>query len=154
VTALVLGVDPGRKGALALIDPDGTLIDVVDMPDATGAALGTHLADFIDAHQPHTIAAAWVEKVGSRPGQGHVNVFTFGAGYGVILGVLGARRIRTELLPANRWKKAMGVTADKRSSRDVAARRWPTEAHRFARVRDDGRAEAALLAEYGRRCGA
>ena len=64
-----------------------------------------------------------------------------------------AELIRTELVPANRWKKAMGVTADKRSSRDVAARRWPTEAHRFARVRDDGRAEAALLAEYGRRCG-
>lgn len=37
MTALILGVDPGRKGALALIDPDGTLIDVVDMPDATGA---------------------------------------------------------------------------------------------------------------------
>ena len=37
--------------------------------------------------------------------------------------------------------------------RQRACERWPTEAHRFARVRDDGRAEAALLAEYGRRCG-
>ena len=42
----------------------------------------------------------------------------------------------------------------KRSSRDLAAARWPEHAARFARVRDDGRAEAALLAEYGRRCGA
>ena len=26
MTALVLGVDPGRKGALALIDPDGARV--------------------------------------------------------------------------------------------------------------------------------
>ena len=28
----------GKKGALALVAPDGTLVDVIDMPDATGAA--------------------------------------------------------------------------------------------------------------------
>ena len=35
----------------------------------------------------------------------------------------------------------------------MSCERWPTEAHRFARVKDDGRAEAALIAEWGRRCG-
>ena len=38
MTALTLGVDAGKKGALALVAPDGTLVDVIDMPDATGAA--------------------------------------------------------------------------------------------------------------------
>ena len=30
---------------------------------------------------------------------------------------------------------------------------WPTEARRFARRMDDGRAEAALLADHGRKAG-
>lgn len=37
MTALTLGVDPGKKGALALVAPDSHL-NVIDMPDATGAA--------------------------------------------------------------------------------------------------------------------
>ena len=37
MTAFILGVDPGKKGALALVAPDGILVDVTDMPDATGA---------------------------------------------------------------------------------------------------------------------
>lgn len=153
MSALILGVDPGRKGALALVAPDGALIDVVDMPDATGSALGAHLADFLDDHAPHTIGCAWVEKVHAMPGQGVTSMFNFGANYGGICTLLGGLRIRVEVVSPNRWKKAMGVTADKRSSRDLAAARWPEHAARFARVRDDGRAEAALLAEYGRRCG-
>lgn len=40
MTSLTLGVDPGSKGALALVASDGVLVDVLDMPDATGAALG------------------------------------------------------------------------------------------------------------------
>lgn len=153
MTALILGIDPGKKGALALVAPDGVLVDVVDMPDATGSALGAHLRDFLDDHQPHQVAVAWVEKVGSMPGQGHMNVFTFGAGYGAILGALGMAGIPVELRTPNVWKKAMRCSADKGSSRQRATELWPGEARRFARVRDDGRAEACLIAEYGRRCG-
>jgi len=151
VTALILGVDPGRKGALALIDPDGTLIDVVDMPDATGAALGTHIAHWLADHSPHHVQTAWVEKVGSMPGQGHMNVFTFGAGYGAILGALGALEVPVELRTPNVWKKAMRCTADKGSSRQRATELWPDRARYFSLVKHDGRAEAALIAEYGRR---
>lgn len=154
MTALILGCDPGKKGALALVAPDGVLVDIADMPDATGSALGAHLADFLDDHAPHTIGCAWVEKVHAMPGNGSVSMFNFGANYGGICTLLGGLRIRVEVVSPNRWKKAMGVTADKRSSRDLAAARWPEHAARFARVRDDGRAEAALIAEYGRRCGA
>lgn len=153
MSALILGVDPGRSGALALVALDGVLLDVIDMPEATGAALGTHVRHWIDDHSPHTIGAAWVEKAGSRPGQGHVNVFTFGVGYGAILGCIGALEVPTTIVHPGVWKRAMRVTADKASSRQRAAELWPADARRFARVRDDGRAEAALIAEHGRRSG-
>jgi len=154
VSSLILGADPGKRGALALVDLDGHLIDVIDMPDATGSALGAHIRDFIEDHGPHHVQAAWVEKVGSMPGQGHMNVFTFGAGYGALLGALGALRIPVELRTPNVWKKAMRCSADKGSSRQAATQLWPDHARSFARVKDDGRAEACLIAEYGRRQGA
>jgi len=58
VTALVLGVDPGKAGALALVTTIGVLHDVIDMPDATGAALGAH-AEAEDT--AHTIAELLAE---------------------------------------------------------------------------------------------
>jgi crossover junction endodeoxyribonuclease RuvC len=41
------------------------------------------------------------------------------------------------------------VTADKSTSRQRACELWPSESHRFARVKDDGRAESCLVARYG-----
>ena len=153
MTPLTLGVDPGSKGALALVAADGVLVDVLDMPDATGAALGAILRHWIDDHSPNPIVAAVVEQVASRPGQGVASTFKFGANYGGLCTLLGGLLIPTRTVTPTVWKKAMRVTADKSSSRQRACERWPTEAHRFARVKDDGRAEAALIAEWGRRCG-
>ena len=153
MTALILGIDPGRDGALALVDEGGRLLDVHDMPDATGAALGAQVRVLLADHAPHTVAVAWVEQVASRPGQGVASMFKFGAGWGAILGALGALGVPVELRTPQQWKKAMRVTADKASSRQRATELWPSDAGWFTRVKDDGRAEAALLAEYGRRCG-
>jgi len=89
---------------------------------------------------------AVVEQVASRPGQGVASTFKFGTSYGVVLGVLGALEIPvTHVTPAT-WKRAVGVTADKGSSRRKAIDLWPDKAQMFARVKDDGRAESALIA--------
>ena len=48
------------------------------------------------------------------------------------------------------WKRAVDLTlASKDASRAEAIRRWPGNADIFARVKDDGRAEAALIATAG-----
>lgn len=153
MTALILGCDPGKAGALALVTTSGELHDVIDMPDATGAALGAHLRGFLEDHQPLTITAAWVEQVHAMPKQGVTSVWTFAANYGAILAALGALGVRVELVTPNVWKKAMRCTADKNLARQRACERWPESAGLFKRVKDDGRAEAALVAEYGRRSG-
>jgi crossover junction endodeoxyribonuclease RuvC len=161
---LTLGVDPGKTGALALLDPDGHLVDVIDMPAATGAALGALLRHELEAHAPHRIAVAYVEQVGSRPGQGHMNVWTFAEGYGAILGALGALGVPVHLVTTPTWRRTNRITipastpkaqkskVGKTLSRQRAVELWPTEAGRFARVKDDGRAEAALIARHGLFC--
>jgi hypothetical protein len=140
----VLGVDPGKTGALALLDAD-VLWWVEDMPDCTGAALGAALKVLLEGE---SVSVAVVELVASRPGQGVASTFKFGAGYGALLGALGALGVRVEHVTPATWKRAMKVSKDKDSSRQRARELWPGEASRFARVKDDGRAEACLIAEW------
>lgn len=151
MTALICGVDPGKTGAIAFLDAaDPTvLVDVVDMPPATGAALGALIRELVADFAPHEITAAWVEQVHAMPRQGLSSTWRFAEGYGAILGALGALAVPVHHVTPAKWKKAQRVTTDKGSSRQRAIELWSTDAARFARVKDDGRAEAALIARHG-----
>lgn len=150
---MILGIDPGLGGALAFIADDGVIL-VHDMPTIQAGKRRTidriELARLIDAAGP--IEAAYVEKVGTRPGEGAVGAFSFGRGVGIIIGILTAHFIPVhEVTPAS-WKAKVGIKAGagKDASRALAKEFWQRDAGLFARVKDDGRAEAALIAFYGR----
>lgn len=147
----ILGVDPGLGGALALIGPVG--LRVLDMPTLQPGKRRIideiELARLIDAAGP--IDRAYLELVASRPGEGSVQSFSFGRGYGVIRGILRANFIPiVDVTPAT-WKRAVGIPAGsgKDASRAKAKDIFQREAGLFVRVKDDGRAEAALIAHYG-----
>jgi crossover junction endodeoxyribonuclease RuvC len=57
------------------------------------------------------------------------------------------------MIPSPVWKREVGIAPGKIGAKDAARsqaiRRWPAQASLFARVRDDGRAEAALIAVAG-----
>lgn len=146
----ILGIDPGRTGALAWFasEPDHDRLDIIDMPDLTGAALGARLGDLILADRP---TVAWVERVNYMPGQR--GVWTFAEGYGVILGTLGALGVPVRHVTPAVWKKAARLGKDKTAARQLACELWPDQSDLFARVKDDGRAEAALIALHGWRGG-
>ena len=145
---LILGVDPGKTGALAVWSPALGLVDVHDMPEATGAALGALVRELIADYEPESFRLAVVEDVHSMPKQGVRSVWTFALGHGSVLGALGALHVPVQLVTPAVWKKAMGLSKDKNASRQRAIEVWPAEAARFARVKDDGRAEAALLTQW------
>jgi crossover junction endodeoxyribonuclease RuvC len=139
-----VGIDPGAKGAFAILD-NGT-VDVLplDMEEFTAAMRR------LDPKQTRVV----LEHVSAMPGQGVVSMFTFGTGWGRIMGVLEALRIPYELVKPQKWKKAFSVTGDKNSSIAVAKRLYPgIDLRRTERSRkdDDGLAEALLMAEYARR---
>ena len=48
-------------------------------------------------------------------------------------------------------RRSLGLPSDKELSRRRAIETWPGSAGMFARKKDDGRAEAALLALWGQR---
>jgi crossover junction endodeoxyribonuclease RuvC len=140
-----IGIDPGLTGAVAIVDRRGDLIDVYDMPVVAGQVNAVELAQSFDTFPADEQIVA-IERVASRPGQGVAGVFRFGVSYGIVVGVVGALGHRTLHPTPSKWKADMGLNADKERSRKAAIDRWPKRAEFFARKKDDGRAEAALLA--------
>ncbi len=92
---------------------------------------------------------AVVERVSAMPGNGAVSMFNFGRSYGDVRGVIGALDIPLHFVTPQKWKKHFGLTSDKDQSRLRAIRMFPAVADQFKRKKDDGRAEAALIALYG-----
>lgn len=145
---LTLGIDPGRTGGFALLDPAGELLIVDDMPTVEPQALGIALRSFLADIGPDVPSVAYVEVQSVRPRQAGGNALM--TGYGAILGALGMAAIPTVLVTAGSWKRSQRLIGkDKTASRSLAMSLWPDFADRFIRVKDDGRAEACLIARHG-----
>jgi crossover junction endodeoxyribonuclease RuvC len=151
----IIGIDPGATGAVAILDHEGDLIEVWDIPTVALGAKGTkkrispemlasELRNWQDA------AVCYLEQVAARPGQGVSSMFAFGESLGIIRGILAGMSIPVVLVTPAKWKRDMILpTSSKEYSRQRAAQNWPKHAGEFARVKDDGRAEAALLGLWG-----
>lgn len=150
MTRLTLGVDPGLTGALALLDGDGALELLADLPVIRDRSLawidgGELQTLLLDAIRGRPCRAA-VERVAGRPGQGVSSAFTFGLGLGSVLGVLQALHIGIEFVTPGQWKGALGLGSDKHRSIDRARLLYPAAELHLAK--HDGRAEALLIAHW------
>lgn len=147
---LFLGVDPGLGGAVALVDGNGRMVMVEDMPVmARGAGRVKHEVDaagLLHLLRPQAVDIAFctVERVGARPGQGTASMFSLGHSAGVIDGILAALQVAHETMSAAKWKRLADLPAEKGLVLAAARRRWPGAP--LTRVKDDGRAEALFLA--------
>lgn len=148
---ITVGIDPGQKGGIALIK-DGALIYAEPLPVINKQLAAPLLAAWFRDIEPDRPNRIIIEKVGAMPGQGVTSMFNFGYGAGIIEGVVGTLGYATQFVAPNIWKKALSLTGkDKHASRQLAARLFPDQAGLFARVKDDGPAEAALIAYWGQR---
>jgi crossover junction endodeoxyribonuclease RuvC len=92
-----------------------------------------------------------IEDVHSMPGNSGKSMFSFGYAAGAVQMAVAACSAPMHLIGPAEWKRMFGVTADKDSSRRRASQLLPPFSHLWERVKDDGRAEAALLAVLGSR---
>jgi crossover junction endodeoxyribonuclease RuvC len=143
---IYIGIDPGKKGGVAVIDGDG--VEVYAWDDQT-------FVNVMATTMNKGKCVAAVEKVGAMPGQGVTSMFSFGQSFGFILGVLTAFGIGYQLVPPTLWKREFGLLhTEKQASVDVAKRLFPgvsllpTER---CRKESDGMADALCLCEYARR---
>jgi hypothetical protein len=77
------------------------------------------------------------------------NAVTIAKAYGELKACLFFAGIPTFEVDPSTWKKSMHLTSDKNASRALASQYFPDCSDQWQRVKDDGRAEAALIAYYG-----
>ena len=87
-----------------------------------------------------------IEDVWSSPQMGVTSAFSFGRSKGLVEGIATMSDCRIEYVSPVQWKRGMKLGKDKGKARDMAMKRWPVRRDLFKRVKDDGRAEAALIA--------
>ncbi len=149
------GIDPGKTGAIALIYPDGE-VEFTDMDKAMD-----DLTKLLDSSRFEYVT---IEEQSSRPSQSSSATFTHAQDYGYVLGVLAALLIPHELVRPQRWMRHFGITAAVGAT-EAEKRRHAKKLH-MAKAKAlfpkaelygprggalDGRADALLIAEFGRR---
>lgn len=159
MSRVIIGIDPGITGAIAVLDDEG--LSVADMPAVATKAgrqqVSPHLLrELLEPLIPFNLGGgllAVVEEVHAMPKQGVSSMFSFGQSYGTILGVLGGLYIPYKLVTPNAWMKNAGVKGKRGEGpvkKDLALTRvleyFPDKADFFSLKKHHGRADAALIA--------
>jgi hypothetical protein len=146
-TRCIAAFDPGSvSGASAFFfAPCLDKVTAEDLPVANGQVDGATLAARLKQMRPDV---AVIERVATMPRQGVSSTFRFGTAFGIIQGVVSALEIPVHFVAPGKWKRHFGLTAEKELSRARALQLWLSRSDLFARKKDHGRGEAALLARY------
>lgn len=153
-----IGIDPGLSGAIAVLTDD--TLQIHDMPtmtvDRNGKAKrqvsANELAELLNLYASKD-CHVYVERVSAMAGQGVTSVFSFGRSFGMIEGILAALKMPVTFVAPATWTRAIGRSPGKDASRARAMELFPNYEYFFKRVKDDGRADAALIARWGRKHG-
>ena len=154
---IYIGIDPGKDGAIAVIDSDGKIFDVYDMPTIKNGSkrsllvgeLKRILAALVTEFGAQNIVCG-IEKVNAFPGNGSVSSFSFGKNAGVLEGLVCGLSIRYELIHSKTWQKIwlkdVEGTDTKARSILAASRMFPDLV--LKRKKDHNRADAVLIAAH------
>lgn len=154
----ILGIDPGLSGALATFNTADRSVEVFDMPtfrtQVNGKNSGTTdcaaLARLVWKLSRVTgVDCAFLEHIHTMPTDSHVTAGRMMENFGALRGILAAYEVPVVLARPALWKRVMSLSSDKELSRRRASELLPHAAHLWARKKDDGRAEAVMLALYG-----
>lgn len=156
----IIGIDCGKDGAICSLQ-DGVVqfFDVPTMAAGTGnkrdydlSGIGELLTS-LTAECPGNECHVFIEKQQAMPKQGVVSCFQIGMGYGIWLGCMAILTVPFTLVHPTTWKKRMlsDMPVSKEASVHRALQLFPHVRDELKRKKDHNRAEALLIAEYGRR---
>jgi len=149
-----VGVDPGKSGAIVVLDSTGVVLSGVDMPQ-NDADLSVLWDDILGSDtRVHVV----VEKVWSNPVWGKRHCFEFGRQKGRVEQAITSAKGTYKRIPPTTWQRyfEMVKTPAERNGGSKGQREWKKRLQRKAIEFFDGRvtlsrADAYLLAEYCRR---
>ena len=156
-----IGIDPGKKGAIAHISDHEVcvypmMLTVYDR--LNGKGILNLLTNIVRSFEE---SFCLIEKSQAVRGQGIVSAFNYGVSYGIILACVQSSNIPFQEISSMRWKKEFNLLKkEKEDSVNTAIQLFPNITDRLRRpnkkdpskfVIEDGSAEALLISEYARR---
>jgi len=151
---LYAGIDPGKRGAIAILDEGACIIEMFNTP-----MLGKEydVAGIREVLSKYELTHIAIERVNAIQGRvGGASNFNFGQGYGLLQGLVAGLQIPYTLVGPKIWQKLcwLGVSKqddNKKTSLLAARRLYPKEtflATQRSKVPHDGLVDAALIAHY------
>lgn len=145
---IIGGIDPGLKGGIAIIDDNKAFTYPIPI-----SGKDINVSALVETLRSHKVELVVSEQVHSMPGQGVASTFSFGKGYGMVLGAVMGAGIPLELVTPQKWKGSVlsGTAKDKDAAIDFCTRRYPQVNLILPRCRKqhDGMADALCIAHYG-----
>ena len=156
--SLILAIDPGITGAYAIVQSDGHVLRVDDLPIIAdlktkwidGAVLVDQWVEWLGSYDVTCV----IERVHPMPENGSQAAFSQGMTLASLLVSLQMVQARIEFVAPQTWKRDLGLiakpgmtdTARKRMSIDKARLLFPHAP--LDRQKDHGRAEALLISHW------
>ena len=159
IDMIIVGIDPGISGAVAFIKLPSGVVEIYDTTVAEIKKGKTKKNEYLPYQMAKLLNFCrvgefflFIEKVHSMPGQGVASMFNFGRGFGLWEGIAAGLGLPINYVTPQAWKKeVMTFAGDKDQARIRAQELFPECSSLLSRKRDIGRADALLIAEYGRR---
>lgn len=157
--ACVLGIDPDASGAIAVLRAASQeVLDVPCVKVQIGKTMrrrhdASSIVDLVNGINAPAGSVAYVEQAMPFPKDGKQGWYGCGFGYGMWVGILMALGFRVVPVRAQAWKSAMGISGrqyTKDDSRNLAMALFPDLGPQLKRKKDHGRADAILIAAFGK----
>lgn len=157
---IILGVDPGMTGAIAAVCNKRGLLGVDDLPTCSNGLTTGRLLRWLDVKALDGILSYWsgrwdfpfddvtavIERPIAMPGQQIATAASSFDMQGALRAVFQLRGYRPEFIAPVEWKRHYKLGKAKSEARATALSLYPQAP--VTRAKDDGRAEAILLARY------
>ena len=152
---IVVGIDPGLSGAIAILE-NNKVLNIFDMPVMAEGKKNkrqlnsAQLVKIIkDSTKPDAEKAVVVEQVNAMPGQGVTSMFNFGQTFGAIKGVCAALELPIFFVRPSKWKKHFElINSSKDSSRTKVIEMYPSLSSQLAKKKDVNKSDAILIARF------
>lgn len=149
---LVIGIDPGRRGAIAHYRTTDRKPSFIPFDEKAYADFFRSIRPLIGRGDGGDGVVCTLEKVWARPGEAPSLSFQFGENYGFIRGILDSMEIPYAAVAPIRWQRRFFLSGDKTQHISLAKSMFRcVDLRRTPRCKKDhdGFADALLIGEYG-----
>jgi len=149
---IFVGIDPGKSGAICVLDRDRSVIAYEKkMPWFNARLDAARLYDILGTWAASGNCVVTCEKVHAMPRDGAKSAFTFGGAYHAALAVVDLFDFPLQLVSPQTWKKTMlkDRGREKHDSVNAARDMFPFLRPQLKTKSSHNLAEAALIAAYG-----